>query len=135
MRNFSRKALNMKSIEQTCLSCALWCIDFANAEQSEEIEKRLQKLSDEDLRVELIAKCQKASEMYKTFHTMLMNTPMESVFQVRRDIQDIKFSGKNLDEHFSKMLSLRSRLRQIKGMSTVLNFVLKFWNLSNNIVK
>jgi hypothetical protein len=60
-----------------------------------------------------ILTCKKASEMYKTFHTMWLNMSMESVFQVRREFKDIKFSGKNLDEHFSKMLSLRSRLREM----------------------
>jgi hypothetical protein len=45
---------------------------------------------------------------------------MESVFQIRREFKNLKFNGKNLDEHFSKMISLRSRLREIdEDMSNV----------------
>jgi transposase InsO family protein len=61
-----------------------------------------------------ILMCKKASEMYKTFHTMwLESSSMESVFQIRKEFKNTKFKGKNLDEHFSKMLSLRSRLREM----------------------
>jgi hypothetical protein len=61
-----------------------------------------------------ILMCKSASDMYKTYHTMWMDNSMESIFQIRREFKSMKFSGKNLDEHFSKMLSLRSRLREMK---------------------
>ncbi len=54
---------------------------------------------------------------------------METVFQIRRKFKNAKFTGKNLDEHFSKMLALRSRLKELKEDYQISNFVLRFWNL------
>jgi hypothetical protein len=51
---------------------------------------------------------------------------METVFQIRRDFKNAKFTGKNLDEHFSKMLALRSRLKELKEDYQMSNFVLRF---------
>jgi hypothetical protein len=61
-----------------------------------------------------ILTCTRASDMYKTFHTMWLEDSMESVYQIRRKFKNLRFSGKNLDEHFSKMLALRSRLKEMQ---------------------
>jgi hypothetical protein len=61
-----------------------------------------------------ILMCARASEMYKTFHMMwLESSSMESVFQIRREFRNLIFDGNNLDDHFSKMLNLRSRLKEM----------------------